>query len=67
MSACLEQRGSWPMDIKPIKTEADYEAALKDIDRLMDAKLDTPEGDQHEPKRIAASINQSVAATKREP
>ncbi len=55
------------MDIKPIKTEADYEAALKDIDRLMDAKLDTPEGDQHEPKRIAASINQSVAATKREP
>ncbi len=34
------------MDIKPIKTETDYEAALREIDRLMDAKLDTPEGDQ---------------------
>ncbi len=34
------------MDIKPIKSEADYEAALREIDRLMDAKLDTPEGDQ---------------------
>jgi HTH-type transcriptional regulator/antitoxin HigA len=34
------------MDIKPIKTEADYEAALKEIDHLMDAKPDTPEGDR---------------------
>ncbi len=34
----------WPMDIKPIKIEADYEAALNEIDRLMDAKRDTPEG-----------------------
>ena len=34
------------MDIKQIKNEADYEAALKEIDRLMDAKPDTPEGDQ---------------------
>ncbi len=34
------------MDIKPIKTETDYEEALREIDRLMDAKLDTPEGDQ---------------------
>jgi HTH-type transcriptional regulator/antitoxin HigA len=33
------------MDIKPIKTEADYEAALEEIDRLMDAEPDTPEGD----------------------
>ncbi len=34
------------MDIKPIKTETDYEATLREIDRLMDAKLDTPEGDR---------------------
>ena len=34
------------MDIKPIKTEADYETALEDIDRLMDAERDTPQGDQ---------------------
>jgi antitoxin component HigA of HigAB toxin-antitoxin module len=30
------------MDIRPIKTEADYEAALQMIDQLMDAELDTP-------------------------
>lgn len=34
------------MDINPIKTEADYEAALAEIDRLMDAAPDTPEGDR---------------------
>lgn len=34
------------MDIRPIKTEADYEAALQKIDQLMDAELGTPEGDQ---------------------
>jgi HTH-type transcriptional regulator/antitoxin HigA len=34
------------MEIKPIKIEADYEAALKKIDHLMDAKPDTPEGDR---------------------
>ena len=34
------------MDIKPIKTEADYEAALTEIDRLMDAVPDTPNGDR---------------------
>jgi HTH-type transcriptional regulator/antitoxin HigA len=33
------------MDIKPIKTERDYNRALKAIDRLMDAKPNTPEGD----------------------
>ncbi len=36
----------WPMDIKPIKTEADYEVALKEIGHLMDAKPNTPEGDR---------------------
>ena len=34
------------MDIKPIKTDADYEMALKEIERLMDAEPDTPDGDQ---------------------
>ena len=33
---------------RPLKTEADYEAALQTIDQLMDAELDTPEGDQLE-------------------
>lgn len=30
----------------PIKTEADYEAALAEIDHLMDAEPDTPRGDR---------------------
>ncbi len=36
--------GSWAMDIKPIKTEANYGAALEEIDRLLDAEPDTPDG-----------------------
>lgn len=34
------------MNIKPLKTEADYEAALVRINQLMDAELDTEEGDE---------------------
>ncbi len=34
------------MNIFPIRTDADYEAALARIDSLMDAELDTPEGDE---------------------
>ena len=34
------------MDIKPIKTRADYRAALKEIESLMAAELNTPEGDR---------------------
>ena len=34
------------MDIKPIKTESDYEAALAEIERLMGAEPNTPEGDK---------------------
>ena len=34
------------MDIKPIKTELDYQAALKEIEVLMDAPPETPEGDR---------------------
>ena len=34
------------MNIKPIKCEADYDAALARVDDLMDAELDTPQGDE---------------------
>ena len=38
--------GARPMDIKPIKTNADHEAALAEIDALMDAASGTPRGDR---------------------
>ena len=34
------------MDIKPIKTDADYETVLKEIEELFDAEPGTPEGDR---------------------
>jgi len=34
------------MDIRPIKTEADYRATLKEIDSLMRAESGTPEGER---------------------
>ena len=34
------------MDIKPIKTDADYRLALKEIETLMLAKPDSPEGEK---------------------
>lgn len=36
------------MDIKPIKTKADYRAALKEIESLMMAKANTPKGERLE-------------------
>lgn len=36
------------MTIKPIRTEDDYDAALKELDRLIDARPGTPEYDQLE-------------------
>ena len=36
------------MDIRPIKTAADYQAALKEIERLFDAAPNTPAGDRLE-------------------
>jgi HTH-type transcriptional regulator/antitoxin HigA len=36
------------MDVHPIRTEAEYEAALAEIDRLFDAAPNTPEGDRLE-------------------
>lgn len=34
------------MNIKPIKTKADYRAALKEIEGLMTAQLNTPQGER---------------------
>ncbi len=34
------------MEIRPIKTEADYDAALAEIEALWGAPPDTPDGDQ---------------------
>jgi HTH-type transcriptional regulator/antitoxin HigA len=36
------------MDIRPIKTEQDYHAALAEVEILFDALRDTPEGDRLE-------------------
>lgn len=36
------------MEIKPIKTEKDYQTALSEIERLFDAIPGTPEGDRLE-------------------
>lgn len=34
------------MDIRPIRTQGDYEAALREIESLMAAQPDSPEGDR---------------------
>ncbi|MEJ2633203.1 MAG: transcriptional regulator [Acidihalobacter sp.] len=34
------------MDIRPIKTEADYDAALGEVEALWGTPVDTPEGDR---------------------
>ncbi len=34
------------MKINPIKTEADYKAALKEIERLWDSSYGSPDGDK---------------------
>ena len=34
------------MNIRPIKTEADYQAVLEEIERLFNASPDTPDGDR---------------------
>ena len=34
------------MDIKPVRTKADYRAALKQIEKLMNAKANTAEGEK---------------------
>jgi len=34
------------ISVRPIRTEADYDAALAEVDALMDAKPGSPEGDR---------------------
>jgi HTH-type transcriptional regulator/antitoxin HigA len=60
------------MDIKPIKTKADFRAALKEIDKLMTAEAGTPEGERldmlarlveaYERRQIAVSAQNLVSA-----
>lgn len=34
------------MDIKPIRTETDYEVVISEIERLFDSEIGTPDGDK---------------------
>lgn len=62
------------MEIKPIKTKADYQAALKDIDTLMRAKPRTAAGDRlevlvtlveaYEAKRYPLGLPDAIEAIK---
>jgi len=62
------------MNIKPIKTETDYRAALKEIETLMTAGADTPEGERldvlttlieaYEAKHFPMDLPDPVAAIK---
>jgi len=62
------------MEIRPIKTKADYRAALKEIEALMAAERDTPEGERldvlvtlveaHERKHYQLDLPDPVEAIK---
>ena len=62
------------MDIRSIKTEQDYDNALAEVERLMDADPDTPEGDRldvlstlieaYESKHYAIDIPDPIDAIK---
>jgi HTH-type transcriptional regulator / antitoxin HigA len=62
------------MDIKPIKTPADHASALKEIETLMMAEADTPEGEKldvlvtlveaYEAKHFPLDLPDPVAAIK---
>jgi HTH-type transcriptional regulator/antitoxin HigA len=41
-----QSSGENPMEIAPIKTQRDYRRILKEIEGLMNAKRNTPEGDR---------------------
>ena len=36
------------MEIRPVRTKADYDAAMKHIDKIFDARPGTPQGDELE-------------------
>ena len=62
------------MNIHPIKNAMDYHAALIEIEKLMDAEIDTPEGDAldiwvtlveaYEAKQFPIAAPSSIAAIK---
>ncbi|MBF0463009.1 MAG: transcriptional regulator [Magnetococcales bacterium] len=62
------------MNIHPIKTEQDYDTVLAEVERLMDAEPDTPEGDRldilttlieaYEAKHYAIDIPDPIEAIK---
>lgn len=62
------------MNIKPIKTDEDYRSALKEVEGLMTAELDTPDGDKldvmvtlienYEAKHFALDFPDPVTAIK---
>jgi len=62
------------MDIKPIRSEQDYRAALQEIETLMMAEPDTPEGEKldvlvtlveaYESKHYALGLPDPIAAIK---
>lgn len=62
------------MQIKPIRTKADHRAALKEIEALMMAKLNTPDGERldvlvtlveaYERKHVAIDLPDPVEAIK---
>lgn len=43
---CIAFERSIFIEIKPIRTKADYRAVLKEIETLMTAEYDTPEGER---------------------
>jgi HTH-type transcriptional regulator/antitoxin HigA len=46
MPSTLNQSKEIIVDIKPIRTDADYQAALREVESLMPAEFGTPEGDR---------------------
>jgi len=62
------------MDIKPIKTDVDYRTALKEVETLMTAETNTPEGEKldvlvtlieaYEHKHFPLDLPDSVEAIK---
>jgi HTH-type transcriptional regulator/antitoxin HigA len=48
MTKLMQQKSKQTMTIKPIKTKKDYQAAMKRLEVIFDAKPDTPEGDELE-------------------
>ena len=62
------------MNIFPIKNDTDYQAALSEIDKIMNAEINTPEGDaldiwvtlveSYEAKQFPISAPNSINAIK---